>query len=102
MPSWDEIIGTVDRHPNGVLDNIRGEYIRKMAKKRGRNVICYYSGWLQDPQGSPYCSLSDSDMEGFLAADKAFDERGNLSNDRAAAQLERVVSALIEEAARFA
>lgn len=55
MPSWDEIIGTVDRHPNGVLDNIRGEYIRKMAKKRGRNVICYYSGWLQDPQGSPYC-----------------------------------------------
>ena len=35
-------------------------------------------------------------------ADKAFDERGNLSNDRAAAQLERVVSALIEEAARFA
>jgi len=34
-------------------------------------------------------------------ADKAFDERGNLGNDRAAAQLERVVGALIDEAARF-
>lgn len=73
MPSWDEIIGTVDRHPNGVLDNIRGEYIRKMAEKRGRNVICYYSGWLQDPQGSPYCSLSDSDMEGFMTNIHGFD-----------------------------
>lgn len=73
MPSWDEIISTVDRHPNGVLDNIRGEYIRKMAEKRGRNVICYYSGWLQDPQGSPYCSLSDSDMEGFMTNVHGFD-----------------------------
>ncbi len=34
-------------------------------------------------------------------ADKAFDERGNLANDKAAAQLERVFTALIDEAARF-
>lgn len=34
-------------------------------------------------------------------ADKAFDERGNLVNDKAAAQLERVVAALIAEAGRF-
>lgn len=34
-------------------------------------------------------------------ADKAFDERGNLSNDKAATQLERVVAALIAEAGRF-
>lgn len=69
MPSWDEIIGNVDNHPNGVLDNIRDEYIRKLSELRGRNVICYYSGWLQDlqgMQGSPYCALSDSDMEGFM------------------------------------
>lgn len=44
MPSWDEIIGNVDNHPNGVLDNIRDEYIRKLSELRGRNVICYYSG----------------------------------------------------------
>lgn len=34
-------------------------------------------------------------------ADKAFAENGNLANDKAAGQLERVVSALIEEAGRF-
>jgi NAD(P)H-dependent FMN reductase len=34
-------------------------------------------------------------------ADKAFDERGNLGNEKATAQLERVVTALIDEAARF-
>lgn len=33
-------------------------------------------------------------------ADKAFDEKGSLSNDKAASQLERVVSALVEEAGR--
>lgn len=33
-------------------------------------------------------------------ADKAFDEKGNLSNDKAVGQLERVVSALVEEAGR--
>ncbi|SCM77829.1 putative flavoprotein [uncultured Pleomorphomonas sp.] len=34
-------------------------------------------------------------------ADKAFDEGGNLANDKAAAQLERLVTALIGEAGRF-
>ncbi|WP_036839258.1 NADPH-dependent FMN reductase [Pleomorphomonas oryzae] len=34
-------------------------------------------------------------------AEKAFDERGNLANDKAAAQLERVVAALLVEAGRF-
>jgi chromate reductase, NAD(P)H dehydrogenase (quinone) len=34
-------------------------------------------------------------------ADKAFDERGNLTNEKAAAQLERVVASLIAEAGRF-
>lgn len=34
-------------------------------------------------------------------ADKAFDDNGNLTNDKALGQLEKVVSALIEEAGRF-
>ncbi len=34
-------------------------------------------------------------------ADKAFDEKGNLANDKAAAQLDRLVAALIVEAGRF-
>ena len=34
-------------------------------------------------------------------ADKAFDERGNLANEKAAAQLERVVTALMAEAGRL-
>lgn len=34
-------------------------------------------------------------------ADKAFDENGNLTNDKAAGQLNRVILALIEEAGRF-
>lgn len=40
MPSWDEVIGSVDKHPNGVLDIIRNNHIKMLAAKRGRNVIC--------------------------------------------------------------
>ncbi|MBS1180599.1 MAG: NADPH-dependent reductase [Proteobacteria bacterium] len=34
-------------------------------------------------------------------ADKAFDEKGNLANDKAAAQVERLITALIAEAGRL-
>lgn len=78
MPSWDEVIGNVDKHPNGVLDIIRNNHIKMLAAKRGRNVICYYSGWLQDFQGSSYCSLSDSDMEGFMTNIHGFDRNKGL------------------------
>lgn len=78
MPSWDEVIGSVDKHPNGVLDIIRNNHIKMLAAKRGRNVICYYSGWLQDLQRSSYCSLSDSDMEGFMTNIHGFDRNKGL------------------------
>lgn len=65
MPSWDEIINQVESAPNGVIDITRKEYISKLAEIRGRNVICYYSGWLQDSQGVQETSLLDTDMTGF-------------------------------------
>lgn len=66
MPSWDEIINQVESAPNGVIDITRKEYISKLAEIRGRNVICYYSGWLQDSQGVQETSLLDTDMTGFM------------------------------------
>ena len=78
MPSWDEVIGSVDKHPNGVLDIIRNNHIKMLAARRGRNVICYYSGWLQDFQRSSYCSLSDSDIEGFMTNIHGFDRSKGL------------------------
>lgn len=79
MPTWDEIIGDVGSHPNGVLDNIRTEHIKKLSELRDRNVVCYYSGWLQEElQQSPYCALSDSDMEGFMTNIHGLDKNKGL------------------------
>lgn len=67
MPSWNEVLSEVDGHilPNP-LDAVRRKYIEKLRHKTGRNVICYYSGWLQKP-GSNKASISDDDKNGLMA-----------------------------------
>ncbi len=66
MPSWNDIqnqILTVES-PH---DQVRHEYLRKMAAKTGRNVIAYYSGWLEH-QGAALASIQDDDKNGFMNA----------------------------------
>ncbi|MBQ7178663.1 MAG: hypothetical protein IJS08_14710, partial [Victivallales bacterium] len=66
MPSWNDIqnqIMTVE----SAHDQIRREYLKKMAAKTGRNVIAYYSGWLQR-QASDMSSIQDDDKNGFMNA----------------------------------
>lgn len=67
MPSLDELIGEAQESPTGIIDLRRHEYIGKLAEKRGRNVICYYSGWLQKNDQSRADDISDLDTEGFMA-----------------------------------
>lgn len=66
MPSLDEVLADVRANPNGVIDLKRHEYINKMAEYRDRNVICYYSGWLQHMDGDPVDNLTDTDTIGFM------------------------------------
>lgn len=66
MPSWNDIqkeIATIE----SPYDQIRRKYLAKMEKKTGRNVIAYYSGWLQKP-ASNAASIQDNDKEGFMNA----------------------------------
>ncbi|MCX8648453.1 hypothetical protein J3U01_08575 [Bifidobacterium sp. B4107] len=67
MPSLDELIGEAQKSPTGIIDLRRHEYIGKLAEKRDRNVICYYSGWLQKNDQSRADDISDLDTEGFMA-----------------------------------
>lgn len=39
-----------------------------LSSLRGRNVICYYSGWLQREQFAPETSISDNDVNGLMNA----------------------------------
>ena len=51
MPNWKEVLEEIQTElkkgtPNA-LDVVRRKYILEIQKKTGRNVIAYYSGWLQ-------------------------------------------------------
>lgn len=66
MPSWDSILEEI-RKRGGTHDVIRREYLAKLHRLTKRNIIVYYSGWLQKP-GMPGSQVNDSDKNGFMTA----------------------------------
>jgi len=68
MPNWGEVLKEIQtcefRDP---LDRIRRKYLSQLANKTGRNVIAYYSGWLQHPDIAN-TSVSDDDKNALMAA----------------------------------
>jgi len=63
MPSWDEVLKEV-QNKNSV-DTVRKNYLLELSKETGRNVILYYSGWLEKPSISGV-DINDEDMVGFM------------------------------------
>jgi len=50
-------------------DIVRRNYLNKLSELTGRNVILYYSGWLQKPirQLVPFLAINDNDKNGFMS-----------------------------------
>lgn len=67
VPSWTQVLQELQecKRIDG-LDFVRRKYLKKFSDSTGRNVIAYYSGWLQKP-GSGNAELSDDDKNGFMA-----------------------------------
>lgn len=69
MPNWGatlkEIAETKPITGQSSHDLVRRKYIAKLHDKTGRNIIAYYSGFLQDPKidGS---EINDEDKNGFI------------------------------------
>lgn len=70
MPNWKEVIEEIqacglagEKYP---FDAVRRKYISLLHKKSGRNVIAYYSGWLQKP-GLNDTAINDKDKNAFMA-----------------------------------
>jgi hypothetical protein len=69
MPNWKEVLEEIQVEirkgvPNA-LDVIRRKYIFEIHKKTGRNVIAYYSGWLQRG-GAADVIVNDKDKNAFM------------------------------------
>ncbi len=72
MPSWNEVKteitrlqAAMDSSPSA-MDIVRREYLRLLHEKTGRNVIAYYSGWLQRPVAKAALQIYDGDMNAFM------------------------------------
>lgn len=81
MASWGEIIDEA-RALGGTYDVLRRRYLKALQELTGRNVIVYYSAWLQKEdlarQGVSGFEISDSDKNGFMAAIHGLDRTKGL------------------------
>ena len=70
MPSWDKVQSEI-RQAGSTHDVIRRQHLSRLHDVTGRNVIAYYSGWLEKEQllsqGLTGVEVNDSDKNGFMA-----------------------------------
>lgn len=71
MPGWSSVlaeVGARQREGQQAIDLVRRKYLRQLNRHTGRNVIAYYSGWLNRPSNTPNLQVGDDDMNAFMAA----------------------------------
>lgn len=64
MGSWHDILNEI-KEKGSTHDVVRRDYMRRLYKLTGRNVIAYYSGWLQKPD-MVGTQVNDADKNGFM------------------------------------
>ena len=74
MPTWDKVIQT--------FDTLQTDYLAKAVKELNRHTkrttICYFSAFqtIKLPVPSPFHSIVDADMQGFMTCCKGVDKKG--------------------------
>jgi hypothetical protein len=69
MPNWKEVLDELQAVAKSgnpqALDTVRRKYLAEVYKKTGRNLIAYYSAWLQRPNAAE-TSISDKDKNALM------------------------------------
>ncbi|CAG9194563.1 Serine protease [Paraburkholderia tropica] len=83
MPNWSEVLDEIQQAENNHVpnshDTVRHKYLALLAAKTGRNIVAYYSGWLNPAVGnSPGLSINDDDKSGFMTAIHGMDRSKGL------------------------
>lgn len=70
MAAWNELLNET-KAAGSIHDIIRRRHLRRLFKHTKRNVILYYSGWLQKPnllnERAISLGISDADKNGFMS-----------------------------------
>lgn len=76
MPSWNEVLNELTAAQRDPHHEVLTKYLAKLHEKRGRNVIAYYSGWLQKEGEDASLALIDLDMNSFMAVVHGMEDFG--------------------------
>lgn len=77
MPTWDKVLVEIGMTP-GPIDLVRRQYVKAMAEYTNRNVIIYYSGWLQRADATLPAVVYDGDVNSFMTAIHGLDRSKGL------------------------
>ena len=66
MSGWDNIREEI-KVSGSTHDIIRRKYLKELHEITERNIIVYYSGWLQKPELIKYGTIDDNDKIGLMA-----------------------------------
>ena len=73
MPNWNQLLDEI-RAAGSMHDVMRRRYLAEVHKATGRNVIVYYSGWLQ--KGNIHgIEINDEDKNGFMTVIHELDRK---------------------------
>jgi ATP-dependent protease ClpP protease subunit len=64
MPNWNQLLNEI-KAAGSIHDVVRRRYLSRLNELTGRNVIIYYSGWLQK-KGIGGAEINDEDKNGFM------------------------------------
>ena len=80
MANWKEVLQEISQLSaagNAALDVIRRKYLSAVHNLTKRNVIAYYSGWLQRPDTRDVI-VNDKDISGFMLNINKLDRKAGL------------------------
>ena len=76
MPTWHSLLNEI-KERGSTYDVVRRERLKALYKATGRNVIIYYSGWLQKPK-MPGTQVNDADKNSFMTVIHGLDRTKGL------------------------
>ena len=78
MPNWNQLLNEINA-AGSMHDVIRRRYLNKIFEITGRNVIIYYTGWLQKKGiASTETEINDEDKNGFMTVIHKLDRSSGL------------------------
>jgi len=82
MPNWNDTLTELQSDARGAHDRLRNKYLKKLSAHTGRDILVYYSGWLQksslaQQRGADF-AIGDADKIGFMTCSKGYSKQRGL------------------------